>query len=148
MHNQETLIVFQFNHRAIGINLKDLTHEESLVSNSSGGNSINWILGHIIINRDDIFELLGMSRERDEKFSSLYSRGTQNIASENALLLEKLLEMFNSSQKKMEDGVSGADLSGDPEKLKRLTFLAFHEAYHVGQTGILRRIAGKEGAIK
>jgi len=103
MHNQETLIVFQFNHRAIGINLKDLTHEESLVSNSSGGNSINWILGHIIINRDDIFELLGMSRERDEKFSSLYSRGTQNIASENALLLEKLLEMFNSSQKKMEE---------------------------------------------
>jgi hypothetical protein len=26
--------------------------------------------------------------------------------------------------------------------------LAFHEAYHAGQTGILRRVVGREGMIK
>ena len=29
----------------------------------------------------------------------------------------------------------------------RLSFLQFHETYHAGQTGILRRLAGKKGAI-
>ena len=29
-----------------------------------------------------------------------------------------------------------------------LSFLHFHEAYHIGQTGLLRRLAGKEGAIR
>jgi uncharacterized damage-inducible protein DinB len=29
-----------------------------------------------------------------------------------------------------------------------LATVFFHQAYHVGQTGLLRRIAGKEGAIK
>jgi hypothetical protein len=28
-----------------------------------------------------------------------------------------------------------------------LAILQFHEAYHVGQAGVLRRIAGKQGAI-
>jgi len=148
MHNKETLSVFQLNHRVIGINLKDVSNEESLASNAAGGNSINWILGHIIISRDDIFELLGLQRDCDEKFSSLYSRGTQNINRDNAVKLETLVDMFNSSQKKMEEGIANADFSDSPYNLKQLTFFAFHEAYHVGQTGILRRIAGKAGAIK
>lgn len=148
MHNQETLTVFQFNYRVIGINLNGLTHNESLMSNSSGGSSINWVLGHIIVSRDDVFELLGLPKECDEKFLSLYSRGKQNVSPENAIKLEVLIEMFNNSQKKLEDAVSGTDLSDNPDKLEHLTFRAFHEAYHAGQTGILRRITGKEGAIK
>ena len=148
MNNQETLNIFRFNHRVIAINLKDVSNEESLASNTSGGNSINWILGHIIISRDDIFELLGLKRDCDEHFESLYSRGTQNIAKDKAIQIDKLIEIFNSSQQKLEDGVSNADFSANPDNLKQLSFLAFHEAYHVGQTGILRRVAGKEGAIK
>jgi hypothetical protein len=31
------------------------------------------------------------------------------------------------------------------KNLERVSHLAFHEAYHVGQTGILRRIVGREG---
>ena len=148
MFNRETLTVFQFNHRVIGINLEGITHEESLVSNETGGNCINWILGHIIFNRDEIFTILGLPPDCNEKFSSLYSRGTKNIKAENAEKLETLLDKFNASQKKLEVGLSDADFSGNPEKLKSLAFYAFHEAYHAGQTGILRRIAGKEGAIK
>ncbi len=28
-----------------------------------------------------------------------------------------------------------------------LTLIAFHQAYHTGQTGLLRRVAGHDGAI-
>ena len=29
-----------------------------------------------------------------------------------------------------------------------MTGLVFHEAYHAGQLGVLRRVSGQEGAIK
>ena len=40
--------------------------------------------------------------------------------------------------------------SGDPDETVRtlLTTVMWHQAYHTGQTGVLRRIAGKEGAIR
>jgi uncharacterized damage-inducible protein DinB len=40
--------------------------------------------------------------------------------------------------------------SSDPNETVRslLTTVFFHQAYHAGQTGILRRIAGKDGAIR
>ena len=40
------------------------------------------------------------------------------------------------------------DLDGDEEKIKSIVGLAFHEAYHAGQIGILRRVIGKEGVLK
>ena len=148
MKNAETLTVLKANHRVIGINLKDLTHEESLISPANGGSSINWILGHIIVSRDGMAEILGIDRISDDNLINLYKRGTQNISDDNAVKLETLLNLFNNSQAKIEEKASNTDFSNDVEKLKSLTFLAFHEAYHCGQTGLLRRIIGKEGAIK
>ncbi|MCP3997209.1 MAG: DinB family protein, partial [bacterium] len=40
-------------------------------------------------------------------------------------------------------------LKGEDEIIgTMLTTFLFHESYHVGQTGLLRRIAGNEGAIR
>lgn len=47
--------------------------------------------------------------------------------------------------------LNGLDQFGDDLDAKtgdRLSFALFHEAYHVGQLGILRRIAGHPGATK
>jgi len=47
--------------------------------------------------------------------------------------------------------VTGEELAatrGDSTMGKQLAFFQFHETYHVGQTGLLRRIAGKEGVIR
>lgn len=148
MHNTETLNVFKFNHRVLGYNLKDITQEESLLSNANGGNSLNWVLGHIIVSRDDIFEILGKPKLCSEDMISLYERASCGYSPEKAIGLENLKSMIESTQKIIEEGVADADLTGDPDKLRSLTFLAFHESYHAGQTGILRRFAGKEGAIK
>jgi uncharacterized damage-inducible protein DinB len=37
---------------------------------------------------------------------------------------------------------------GDATVSEKLAFLQFHEAYHAGQIAILRRMAGKPGAIR
>jgi len=42
------------------------------------------------------------------------------------------------------------NMTGDPNETvgTNLAVFAFHESYHVGQTGVLRRVAGKPGVIK
>jgi len=148
MKNEETLNVLRFNKFVLDINLKDITNEDSLVSSGAGGNCLNWVLGHIVVSRNDINEIVGLDKIADENLVKLYESGSANINPGNAEKIEKLLEIYNNSQKQLEDRVAEIDLSGELKKMKMLTFLAFHEAYHCGQIGLLRRIAGKEGAIK
>src|SRR4030095_5504671 len=148
MRNIEIFTVYKFNHNVIHNNLEGITHEESLVSPDGGGNSINWILGHILVNRNSVNSILGLPDAADENIVKHYSRGTQNITRENAVRLEDMLRMFDDTQKKLEAKIPEIDLSTDEKKAERLALLAFHEAYHSGQTGLLRRVVGKEGAIK
>jgi hypothetical protein len=148
MRNTETISVFKFNNRVLHINTDDMTHAESLASPPGGGNSLNWIIGHMLVSRDDINEMVGLERKfTDDKFK-VYERGSQNVSADDALDIIELVKMFESTQKPLEDKIAELDYSEKPDDLRNLTFLAFHEAYHCGQTGILRRIAGKEGAIK
>lgn len=147
MFNYETLIVIKSSHMVLNTNLKDISHEESLISPPGGGNSINWVLGHIIESRDDIRELIGLSRLYDNKLNQ-YKRLSEHLDPAGAFDFNKLLEMYNSGQEELENKLKETDLTGNNENYRMVTFLAFHESYHTGQTGILRRIAGKEGAIK
>lgn len=128
-------------------NLKDITHAESLVTPAQGGNSINWILGHIIVSRDDIRELIGLDKLCGDEMK-MYHRGAENVDPGELVEFKRLLDMYNEGQKMIEDKLKEIDLRDDNEKYRMVTFLAFHESYHTGQTGILRRIIGKEGAIK
>jgi hypothetical protein len=148
MNNIECFTVYKSNHNVIHINLEGITHAESIKTPAEGGNSINWILGHIILTRDEIFDLLGMEKSCDEEKFRLYKRGTKDFGPNEAIELGALLEMFDASQKRLEEKIQEKDLKDDQEKSRKLAFFSFHEAYHAGQTGLLRRITGKEGAIK
>jgi len=147
MHNYETLIVLQSSHMVLNRNLKDITHTESLVAPAGGGNSLNWVVGHILVSRDDIRELIGLDRLCGDDMK-MYDRDTEPVSPDKLMDFSKLLEMFNAGQTLLVDKLKETDLREDNEKYRMVTFLAFHEAYHVGQTGILRRIIGKKGAIK
>lgn len=147
MHNYETLIVLKSSHMVLKRNLKDITHAESLVTPPGGGNSINWILGHIVVSRDDIRELIGLDKLCGDEMK-MYHRGAEAVEPGELVDLGRLIEMYNDGQQIIEERLKELDLRNDNEKYRMVTFLAFHEAYHTGQTGILRRIIGKEGAIK
>ena len=148
MKNSETLWVFQFNKMVFNTNLKDISHADSLASPESGGNSINWIVGHLLVNRDSIREKLGLAGIYTGPEYEVYKRGSKELDPAHAVDFSKLFAGFNEAQRELEEKLSETDYSEKPDELKKLTFLAFHEAYHIGQTGLLRRIAGKEGAIK
>ena len=77
-----------------------------------------------------------------------YKRGSANITSQLAIPFEELRERYDRSQEKLIETIRNFDFSNDIEKAKRIQFFGFHEAYHCGQLGLLRRIVGKEGAIK
>ncbi len=99
--NEEVKTVFQFNSFALNKNLKDVSHEESLKSSDAGGNCMNWIVGHIIVTRDFLHEILEIEKMCNEKIVDLYIQGTKPVNSENAEDIYRLLKIYNDSQNKI-----------------------------------------------
>ena len=79
----------------------------------------------------------------------------------DAIDFVKLLAAWNQASERVDAGLAGLDPdmldqpvpnspSGISDETVRslITTVMFHQAYHAGQTGVLRRIAGREGAIR
>ncbi len=132
-----------------------LTHEESLIQLPFGGNCLNWVVGHIVANRTHVERLLNIPVVWSPDDAQRYRRGSAPVtASEDAYLLETILEALDRSQKGILaalDGMTTDDMSqakDDSTVGQQLAFLHFHEAYHSGQLEIFRQMAGKEPQIK
>jgi uncharacterized damage-inducible protein DinB len=147
--------LFRINHGALHQNLAGLTHEDSLVQ-PEAGNCLNWVLAHIVSSRNGLFKVMGSAPYWPEDLQARYARGSAPVAAAaDARPFEGLVRDFDATQERLL-----AELSEMPDtKLQEpalrdmtvgewLSFLHFHEAYHIGQTGILRRLAGTEGAIR
>lgn len=146
MKNFESCSVYKYNHFVINKNLKDISHEESLISPEKGGSCINWILGHLIYNKDFALETLGIERITGKQYEELYNSGTKSKPG-NAIALDELIKLFNEGHEKLITALAEKDLTGE-EQIGTIAGLAFHEAYHAGQIGLLRRIIGKPSVIK
>lgn len=143
----------------INKNTEGLTHEDSLLQPSPGGNCLNWVIGHIVKARNDALALVGKDPlYPPERFARYHSRPL--TGAEEALPLDELLESFHSLQGPLTAGLKEMTAeqlaapapfsptgNADETVGSLLAGLAFHESYHAGQTGILRRIAGKPGAL-
>ena len=146
---------FQMNHWATHANLQEMSHEDSLVHPAPGGNCFNWVLGHIVSTRNAVLAALGEAPIWTGTKDLPYRRGSRApLAAVEAHPLETLVDAYDASQASVEralDRLTDADLSrphDDRQTLGEwLAGLSFHEAYHVGQLGLLRRIVGKSGAI-
>lgn len=147
MNNFELVIIFSSAHAVVNITLKGISHEDSLMAPPSGGNSINWVLGHIVFHRDKTRALLGMDENYAGKMEQ-YARGSAQLDPKDAMQLSELLKMYNDDHNGLIEKLKVTDLTGNEEQWKNVTTLAFHESYHTGQLGVLRRVIGKEGAIK
>jgi len=148
--------LFELNYGALFRNLEGLTHEESLVEPRPGGNSINWVLGHITASRNRILPLLGQAQVWSREQMVLYSgRDEAGWSAERALHLDVIkTDLARSQQMLMRalDDVTDASLavpteSGQPLR-DALGFSHFHESYHGGQIALLRRLLGHPGVIK
>jgi uncharacterized damage-inducible protein DinB len=146
--------LFEINQYAFGVNVEGVTHEESLLQPGGGANCLNWVAGHVVANRNHILELLGEEPIWDQPAYEEYKRGSKPIASTaKARPFESILADFGRSQERIRAGLArlkDEDLAAPRGKETlggSLHFLHFHESYHIGQTALLRRLAGKPGAI-
>jgi uncharacterized damage-inducible protein DinB len=147
--------LFQINYHAIEVNLAGLTHEDSLRAPEPGGNCINWVLGHILSNRNRILALAGKEPRWSGEKEARFRRGSAPVhGPEDAEPLDAMRADLSHSQAELMAALEAMDdarldaPAGDRTVGQSLAMLQFHEAYHAGQIGLLRRIAGKEGAIR
>lgn len=154
--------MFELSYGAINRNLEDVSHAESLVVPENGGNCLNWALGHVVATRNTVLKLAGRDPVFNGEKLEVYRRGSSPCDSSQYLDLATLRGMLDDSQQELIPALSmlseQALERAVPEPFNRPPLtgslcdafirLHYHEGYHNGQIGILRRIAGKVGAIK
>jgi len=142
-----------------GLNLEGITHEESLLRATPDGTHINWIVGHLVGIRCRLFPAIGQEPVFGADETASYCR---TLTDDSIILpFEEIVRAYEKSTERLLAGIAAATEElyagpapfsprGDPNVTvdSLLTKFMIHEAYHLGQTGILRRVSGKEGAIK
>jgi len=148
--------LFEINAYVVKENTKELTHEDSLILPHPGGNCLNWVMGHIVASRNLILNLVGKQPIWSEEETKPYTRGSEPLAKgDDARQFDSILADFAKSQEQIMGALSNltsdelAKAADEKETVgEKLSFLHFHETYHLGQIGLLRRLAGKAGVIK
>ena len=160
MHTETLIIQLQYTLQVAKMNCSGITEEQALVGAESGGNCLNWVMGHVVASRSKLLPMLGKRPLWNRKNANVYQRGSAPLTGPG-LTLERIMADFEASQQPIIDGLR--NLTPDQLAAKApfspwnnpdetvgslLAGLLFHEAYHVGQTGVLRRVIGLEGAIR
>jgi hypothetical protein len=144
---------FKLNHQVLQMQVKGLTHEDTLLTPPFRANCLNWVLGHIVVYRDRALALLGEKPIWDENQAAAYNRESEPLQASDALPLAQILADLEETQERL--AVALAELTADDlERVvddrtlaQRLTFAYWHEAYHTGQTELLRQLAGVDDKV-
>jgi hypothetical protein len=152
----------QATRKVVQLNVDGFTQEESLIQPAPGGSCLNWVVGHLLATYNQVLPLLGQKPVMEEGAFKRYARGTPPLENPaEALDFQVLLTAWDDASDRIDAGLASVtpDMldkplpqhspTGNPNETVRslLTTILFHQAYHAGQTGLLRRIAGKPGAI-
>jgi uncharacterized damage-inducible protein DinB len=158
MHISTLLFFLHFSDVVVNQNCEGITHEESLMQ-TKGAQSFNWVLGHFVRTRNDILEFIWKKPLYEKSKFEIYT--PKDFDPKKAVDIQELQKSFNALQTELKNGIEGLTV----EKLNQPTSLVpgrestdtigsvlatilWHEAYHAGQLGIIRRLVGKPGKIK
>ena len=162
MHAQTLTYQLGLNAHILDLNTRDVSHQESLTTPERGGNCLNQVVGHIARTRNLALGTMGLKQPFNMDDFAMYDERTGvPFNRENALRFEELLRRFEAMQEPLVRAIGGLSaetlatkppkkMTGAPDETvgSQMATFVFHETYHVGQTGILRRVAGKPGMIK
>ena len=150
---------FALNTRIIQMQTEDLRHADSLVQTPYNINSLNWVLGHIAVNRDRVLSALGEATILSENETSRYKRGSEPVQTEDDIIipLERLVEIIVRGQElitatlsRQTPGQLAAEIQihdSTTTLAERLFGIYFHDTYHTGQTDLLRQVSGKNDRV-
>ena len=150
---------FERNMRIVQMQTNGLSLADSVLQMPFRANCLNWVVGHILANRDEILKSLGEEPLLSNEEINIYIRDSEPVIAEVAgvILLERMLELLSHGQERIASGLADLDIEDYSRDVKvgnqkstlgeRLFFLYFHETYHVGQTEFLRQLAGKDDKV-
>lgn len=131
--------------------VQDATADKTLNDNV---NHIKWLAGHLLSTRCTLVNLLG--HQVSEPYPALFEKGKGIDRDAQYPSLAELTNDWDSISEKLQAAVTGMTDEAlaaeapiqvpvaDRSVLAMLTFFMHHEAYHIGQMGILRKYAGME----
>jgi uncharacterized damage-inducible protein DinB len=143
----------RFNSGTLSLGLSDLTQEQAVHRmKSGGGSSIAYLAGHVMSSRYGLLKQLGAAT--DNPFQELYGAGVGSKDGSAYPPIADLRAGWDEAAEKLhaaldaitDEDALAPDQSGFPipdQTLRgRLTFIAWHETYHIGQIGMLRTEQG------
>ena len=157
LNTQDLSNAFARNISIIKMQTEGLTNEDSM-RQLPHGNCLNWVLGHIAVNRDGVLQTLGEPPFMGAA-GTRYKRESEPLTQidEGTLPMEELLTWLDRSQERIASALNKLDetdlardiTTGDRKTTvgQRVFFLYFHETYHVGQTELFRQLAGKDDKL-
>ncbi len=145
---------FKLNQQVLQMQVKGLTHEESLLTPPFRANCLNWVLGHIVAYRGVSLTLLGAEPVWDDDQAAAYNRESEPLKASDAQPLEQIMADLEVTQERLVTALAGLTaedlervVDDDRTLAQRLTFAYWHEAYHTGQSELLRQLAGADDKI-
>ena len=152
MNATEIAELFARNLGTLEHNLEGLDPEDFLVRIGEDGMHLNWLIGHTLLSRQNLLIALDPAIYPDDlsTMKAAYMRGTKSSNAETVPSAH-LIKTLRASQPILTHTLESTDLSQPGPRKGNLAdfalFMAWHETYHVGQSGVLRRLTGKSGAI-
>ena len=136
-------------------NLQGFTASQASDAPAQGGNSLSWLLSHIIASRQGALLISGAAPLWDAERLQRWGQSAAALRDPTeAAPLEELQADLAATQEALMAHLPTLDQEALMQQTPYgepvggvLMFLATHEAYHVGQVGLLRRTLGLANAI-
>lgn len=145
--------LFGLSNTVLGAAISDLSNDDARARSRAGaGPSIAWTIGHLCHYKIKVLELLGLAKENP--FAQTFEHGPAtdgtgypplaDLAASFSALNGELCTALASAGNRLEAAVPGGGLHDDKRVLDNVLSLAWHEAYHIGAIGAIRREQGRK----
>jgi uncharacterized damage-inducible protein DinB len=135
----------------LATSIEDLTDQDAKARSRGGtGPSIAWTIGHLCHFKLKVLELLGQPRENP--FTAQFEQTPASdgldyppladLAASFSALNSDLCTALASSLDRLQAPMPGAGPHAEKRILDTVLFLTWHEAYHIGAIGAIRRDMG------
>ncbi len=144
--------MFKTNTDIVTKSIADISPEHWFARPGDDSNHLMWIMGHLVWSRGNVLKVLG--GEWSNPYAAQFSRGAQVGCDSEYPSIEAMKIAWDEVSAKVaaiiadpsSEALSKAPpkgpLSFDGQVSGTVAFLAYHETYHVGQIGYLRKWLG------
>ncbi len=134
--------------------ISDITDTQANTRANDKINHLKWLAGHVTASRMGLSKFGGLAE--DNSLDEYFGHGKSLDETKNYPSLKEIQAKWNAISENISRGLgnlpkevldSKAPIDvpvSDPSMRGMLGFLMHHEAYHIGQMGILRKYMGKE----